>query len=444
MRISVKSRSLLIAAIVLAPTIAHADDGDDEVYLLPHPDAAWWLSGQLNVIGQTHDRFTSPYEGPHSLRHGREGKVSEVATIFGGYAITPTTEVLLDVESAGGDGLSTALGLAGFTNIDVVRNPSLGRAPYVARAIAHQIIPLSDETTEVERGPLRAFAKLPVRRIEIRAGKMSTVDTFDLNGPGSDSHLQFENWTVDNNGAYDYAADTRGYTLGATIEYQDRDWGARFGELLMPTVANGIDYDFDLAHARGEQLEVEWRAAPGGRPGVYRALAYWNHAKMGRYDDAIAQHVQIEDTRAVGRTKLGFGLNVEQEVADGAHVFGRVGWNDGENESFAYTEVDNTFELGGDLAGARWSRPHDKLGVVIVSNGLSKAHADYLAGGGLGFLLGDGALRYGRETFAEAYYTARAWRGISPAIDLQYIVNPGYNRDRGPVLVGGARLHIDF
>jgi len=434
-------KSYLLGLCLVLPSVARADD---DAYLLPHPDARWWLSGQLNVIAQAHDRFTSPYEGEHSLHHGREGKMSEVATIYGGVAVTDTTEVLIDLESAGGDGLSSALGLAGFTNIDVVRNPTLGRAPYVARAIVVQIIPLSADTIGVERGPMRAFARVPEKRIELRAGKLSTVDTFDLNSAGSDSHLQFMNWTADNDGAYDYAADTRGYTLGAQIEYQEPRWGARFGEMLMPTVANGIDYDYDLADARGEQLEIEVRGSVSGRPGVYRGLAFWNHARMGRYADANAMHVAIEDTRAEGRTKLGFGANVEQEIADGARAFARVGWNDGDNESFAYTEVDDTIELGAATDGARWSRDDDRAGAVIISNGLSEGHRDYLALGQAGFLLGDGALRYGRETIAEAYYTARAYRGVSPAIDVQYVVHPGYNVDRGPVLVGGVRLHIEL
>jgi high affinity Mn2+ porin len=449
---AVLSRRAVVPALALIACLswssrARADgDDDDDAYLLPHPDARWWLSGQLNVIGQAHGRFDSRYEGPHSLHHGREGAVSLVGTIFAGYQVTDTTELLVDGESAGGGGISDAVGLGGFTNLDVVRNPTLGAAPYLARVELHQIIALSDARVAVARGPLRGFSSLPARRLELRAGKMSTVDTFDQNGPGSDSHLQFMNWTADNNGAYDYAADTRGYTLGAVIEYQDVAWGARFAEMLMPTVANGIDYDFDLAHARGEQLEVEWREHLGGRPGVIRGLVFWNHARMGNYADAIARGLApvIEDTRAPGRTKLGFGLNGEHEVADGVRVFGRAGWSDGKNESFAYTEVDNTLELGADSDGARWSRPDDRVALVMVSNGLSPDHRDYLARGGQGFLLGDGNLRYGRESFVEAYYTARAYRGVSPSADVQAFVNPGYNADRGPVVVGSLRVHADF
>jgi carbohydrate-selective porin OprB len=280
---------------------------------------------------------------------------------------------------------------------------------------------------------------------------MGTVDVFDENAVGTDSHLQFMNWTIDNNGAYDYAADTRGYSLGATLEYWDW-WGAvRAGVFAMPTVANGIDYDFDLANARGQQLEVELHDCLAGHHGIVRVLGYLNDAKMGSYGEAIAAfRTGIDETpdvtkyRVAGRTKAGAGLGMEQELPADIRGFFRLGWSDGENESFAYTEVDNTILIGGDIRGASWGRADDKLGVAFVTNGLSALHRTYLALGGKGFLLGDGMLHYGREDIVEVYYTARAFRGISPAVDVQAIDHPGYNGDRGPVVVGSVRLHIDL
>jgi carbohydrate-selective porin OprB len=259
------------------------------------------------------------------------------------------------------------------------------------------------------------------------------------------------NWTIDNNGAYDYAADTRGYTLGAIVEYHDGPWAARFGEPLMPTVANGIDYDFDLVHARGENLELEVRPELGGRRGAVRLLGYLNHARMGSYAEAIGAfrsgvdaHPDITAHRAEGRLKYGLGLNIEQELSTTLRVFARVGWNDGATESFAYTEVDDTVALGLDWRGAAWLRPDDKVGLAAVTNGLSAAHETYLALGGDGFLLGDGALSYGREIVVEGYYTAHVWSGFFPAVDLQAIANPGYNRARGPAVVGSLRLHLEI
>lgn len=420
--------------------------------LLSHPDdVPWWLSGQINIISQYHGAFHAKYSGPNSLSSEAENATSLVATLYSGVKVSKTTEFLLNVESAGGGGISDALGLGGFTNLDVVRNPTLGAAPYLARAEIHQIIPISDDVVATERGPFRLFTSLPTQRIEIHAGKLSTVDFFDQNSVGSDSHNQFMNWTVDNNGAYDYAADTRGYTLGTVVEYQDRSWGLRFGEFLMPKVANGIDYDYDLRHARGENLEFEDRHQAFGRPGVVRVLAYLNHANMGSYKEAIDAFESGQDPtpditahREPGREKYGFGLNVEQEVTDTFRAFGRAGWNDGATESFAYTEVDDTLAAGFDYRGNPWNRPDDKIGCALVSNGLSTDHRTYLALGGQGFLLGDGALNYGREWILESYYTASVGRGFFPSFDIQFIENPGYNRDRGPVLVASFRLHVDI
>ncbi|HEY1812915.1 MAG TPA: carbohydrate porin [Kofleriaceae bacterium] len=438
-----------VGAAIFAIAPAAFADSDD--YVLPHPDARWWLSAQGNFIWQLQPGFDSPYEGAHSFLPDDHRALSYVATIYGSYRLSHLTAIVLAGESAGGSGLSEALGIAGFTNLDVVRNPSLGAVPYVAHAFVDQIIPLSDHWVTVDRDPLHPFPALPDHRIEIRAGKMSTVDWFDLNEGATDSHKQFMNWSVDNNGAYDYAADTRGYTLGLEAEYDAPQFAVRLGELLMPTVANGIDYDYGIGHARGEQVEGEWHECIAGHPGKLRLLAFANHADMGTYSVAIAEYNElivttpdITQTRKPGTLKYGFGLNDEQEVIAGVHVFGRIGWNDGKTESFVYTEIDNTVMVGGDLVGDRWKRPGDKLGLAGVTNGLSRDHATYLADGGLGFILGDGKLRYGREDILEAYYTARAYKGIFPAIDVQAIAHPGFNTDRGPVFVGSIRLHVEL
>jgi hypothetical protein len=441
-------RSVVIGTLLLSgPSIAIADDYDDGVYLLHHPDAPWWVSGQVNSILQAQPGFHSPYEGVNSFRPDDHAAISYVATLYAGYELTSTTAIVVAGESAGGGGLSAALGLAGFTNLDVVRNPALGPTPYVGHAFIDQVIPLSDTWVANDRSTLKVLRRVPDHRIEIRAGKMGMVDYFDANSVGTDSHLQFMNWTVDNNGAYDYAADTRGYTLGVVVEYAAPLWALRYGVALMPTVANGIDYDYGIGHARGEQVELELHECVTGHPGIVRLLGFWNHARMGNYDQAIAQYrdgsvarPDITATREQGRLKYGFGANVEQEITSRLHAFARIGWNEGQQESFAYTEVDNTLLVGFDLH----TRAHDKLGVAVVSNGISEAHRTYLALGGNGFLLGDGALHYGREDIVEAYYTTRAYRGISPAVDVQVIANPGYNMDRGPVVVGSLRLHIEI
>jgi hypothetical protein len=234
---------------------------------VPHRDDTWWwLSGQVNLIWQGHGRFTSPYEGDNSLRAAKEHALSRIWTVYTGLKLPLHTELLFDIESAGGGGLSDALGLAGFTNLDVVRNPTLGSTPYVARAMLHATIALSRDLADAQPNAFSLASHVPARRLEIRAGKLGMADFFDVNAVGSDSHLQFTNWTVDNNGAYDYAADTRGYTYAAMVEYDAPRWSLRFGEALMPTVANGIEMDWHVSRSRSENVELEWRLRPGITP----------------------------------------------------------------------------------------------------------------------------------------------------------------------------------
>lgn len=428
--------------------------GDDPALtLFPHSQTTrYWISGQDNIIFQYHPSFDTKYNGPNSFTAPANSATSNVSTLFLGYQLFRHTEVFFDVEEASGGGLSDGLGLAGFVNLDVVRNPMLSKAPYVARAMVRQIVPLTHQSAEGERGTFALATSLPVRRLEFRAGKFGVADFFDQNGPGSDSHFQFMNWTADNNGAYDYAADTRGYTYGVIAAYYDRNWSLQFGEMLMPKVANGIDLVWNLRRARAENYELDWHPKLAkDRDTVLRFLGFENHANMGVYKEAVANFLagktEAPDITAhASRTtvKYGFGVNMEQELTHNIRAFARWGWNEGQHESYAYTEVDETVQAGGDIAGDPWHRKHDKAGAVFISNGICSYHQQYLELGGKGFLLGDGKLNYGREAIFEAYYTAHLWRGFFAGPDLQHINNPGYNRDRGPVFVLGLRLHTEF
>jgi high affinity Mn2+ porin len=425
-------------------------------------DASWWLSGQANIIFQGRLPFHSLYQGKNSFRNSAEYKTSMVGTLYTGWrptrSIRYNNDLIFDLEAAEGRGLSEAFGLAGFTNLDVVRNPNLGKAPYIARYQIHQVIGLTNKTTSQEPGFFALAPSVPLRRVEFRIGKLTLPDFFDVNGPGGDSHLQFMNWTVDNNGAWDYAADTRGYTLGGMAEYDDRSWSIRYGLFAMPVIANGIDMDWAFSRAHGQNGEFELRHSfVPKRKGVTRLLFYANRAHMGTYREAVDDFLNGSDTAKYGITvpsiilhehfsalKYGFGYNTEQEVTENLRVFGRFGWNEGQHESFAYTEVDQTVELGADYTGTRWHRPIDKVGVAVVSNAIKRDHQEYLKLGGLGFLLGDGNLNYGRENIVEGYYTWHFWRGLNYSLDVQHIADPGYNRDRGPAWVGSVRAHVDF
>jgi high affinity Mn2+ porin len=426
---------------------------NDPESLLPHlADTRFWISGQANFIFQTHPSFHAPYSGANSLRPTYEKALSRVLTLYTGVQLDDSTELLLDIEEAGGNALSAGLGLAGDTNLDIVRNPSLSKGPYLARGMIHKVFGFSRDKVENERSALSLFSELPRRRLEVRFGKFSMVDFFDQNLVATDTHLQFTNWTVANNGAYDYAADTRGYTVGAVADYEDRDWGLRFAEVLMPKVANGSDLVYRPWQVHAENWEYELRRGfLHGKSGIVRVLAYRNHANMGIYRDAILaynEHLvprpEITNHPWNITLKYGFGANFEQHFTPNLAIFGRFGWNNGKTESFAYTEVDQTFAGGLGGYGQIWHRSHDRAGLAFVSNAICRYHQKYLANGGVGFLLGDGGLDYGRENIVESYYTAHVWRGIYVAPGLQHINNPGYNRDRGPVLVPSFRAHVEF
>src|ERR1700687_4142746 len=428
-------------------TIHEIDEADGRTFI---------AIGVQHINNPGYNRDRGPVVVPSLRLHlefsGYEKATSRVITLYTGVRLNNSTEVLVDIEEAGGAALSTGLGLAGNTDLDIVRNPLLSKEPYLGRAMIHKVFALSEDKIENPRSYLSLFDELPRRRLEIRLGKFSLPDFLDINSVGTDTHFQFMNWSVDNNGAWDYAADTRGYTVGAVADYEDRNWGFRFAEALMPKVANGIDLVWRPWQVHAENWEYELRrGVVPKKSGVVRLLAYTNYANMGIYRDAVAQFneglVKVPDITHhpwhITR-KYGFGINLEQNLTRNVTAYARWGWDDGRTESFAYTEIDSTFNQGIGVNGAQWHRKQDRAGIAFVSNGIKKDHQIYLADGGLGFLLGDGQLNYGRENIVESYYTAHVWRGIYLAPGVQYIVNPGYNRDRGPVVVPALRAHVEF
>jgi carbohydrate-selective porin OprB len=224
----------------------------------------------------------------------------------------------------------------------------------------------------------------------------------------------------------------------------------------MPLYANGQTLE-TLARARGENLELT--LTPQAVSTIVRLLAYRNTARMGNYREALASAAQTGSVPNVaasdreGRHKFGFGVNAEQPLTDEGEsgLFMRLGWNDGKTEDFAFTEVDRVASFGGQLSGTHWRRVDDRLGGGVAIEGLSAPHRDYLAAGGMGFLLGDGRLAYGHEQILETYYRAQWLWSLGPASvrtqlgpDFQYIQNPGFNRDRGPVRFYSVRLHLEY
>jgi carbohydrate-selective porin OprB len=286
-------------------------------------------------------------------------------------------------------------------------------------------------------------------RYSVTIGRFTVTDFFDTNRYTHDPRTQFMGWAIMYNGAWDYPADTRGYTWGWVHEFHARRWSLRYASAGMPRTANGLRFDRRVLRDRGDVFEGELRVAPHSHPGAIRLLSYFHRADAGTYAEAlrITSPNAVPDvtaTRRIGTLKYGFGLNVEQELRKDLGVFGRLGWNDGKTESFAFTAIDRLATAGVSLTGGSWKRPSDTAASAITVSGLSGVHATYLARGGLDFLIGDGALRYGREAIWESYYSARVLPGVFTTIDLQHVTNPAYNRDRGPLWIGSLRLHVEW
>ena len=419
---------------------------DDEQCRKP---TAKLLGAQTTFIGQDLPPFYAAYSGRMSLVSTGDRQLSQSYGVYTGACTVRGLAVYVDAEMIRGSGISHASGLAGVTNGDVLRQGSvdLGDGPYIARAFARWTIPfVSTQRDTIIAGIDELPGTVSSRRLEITAGKLAATDIFDLNRYANSTRTQFLDWVLFNDGAWDYAADTRGYSNGIAVAWITPRWSVRAGSFQMPTFANGNQFDNDIANARGDNVELTINAP---HDAVVRLLAYENHGRMGIYDDAIAiaeatgtiPDIAADD--APGRIKYGFGLNAEVPIADDGDtgLFGRLGWNDGRTESFVFTEVDRHASLGIQAAGRRWHRPDDVVGIAAVADGLSGPHRAYLAAGGYGFLLGDGALRYGPETIGEAYYRAQFGPHFAISPDAMFIANPGYNRDRGPATVLTLRVN---
>lgn len=442
---------LLVAAVLGAPCAIQAQtNGPQRPAAACRAPHAQLLGAQSTLIGQDLRPFRAAYSGPMSLDAAGDRQMSQSYGVYGGACVTSGLAVYVDAEMVRGAGISHASGVAAVTNGDVLRQGSvnLGDGPYVARAFLRYTIPLGSGSRDTIAPAMDAMpGVVAARRIEITAGKFAATDIFDLNRYANSTRTQFLDWVLFNNGAWDYAADTRGYSNGVAVAWITPRWAVRAGSFQMPTFANGNVFDGDLANARGDNVEL---TVAGPHDAVLRLLAYDNHGRMGNYAAATAiaaatgttPNIVADDAR--GRTKYGVGLNAELPIADdgGTGVFARWGWNDGRNESFVFTEVDVHASAGLQINGRRWHRDGDVIGIAAAVDGLSAGHRAYLAAGGTGFLLGDGVLRYGQETVGEAYYRLRVGAHIGLSPDVIAILNPGYNRDRGPAVVISARLSV--
>jgi high affinity Mn2+ porin len=374
-----------------------------------------------------------------------ELETSFTSTLYIGHKLWDGAGLYFDPEIQAGKGLSSTLGLAGFPNGEIYRvsNPQL-RAT-IARLFIRQSWNLGGSDDPVSDGPNQLPGPSRSTRINFTVGKFSLIDLFDNNAYSHDARSQFLNWSIMDNGAWDFAADTQGYTEGISFEAIMARWSLRYAEVLMPKHANGMAMDLRVGRAHSENLELERRHDLHRHPGAVRLMGYVNHAHMGNYRTTLetpADDMDITKSRTYSR-KYGFGMNAEQEIAKGVGVFFRGGWDDGHTESFVFTEIDRTASGGVSLKGDRWARKDDTLGIAFVANGICKDHREYLEAGGVGFIIGDGKLNYGKEEILEAYYSIAAGKHIVVSPDFQFVAHPAYNRDRGPVPIYAVRFHWD-
>ena len=406
-------------------------------------DQRWNIHFQATSIGQEHGSFPSPYEGANSLPPHPEKRVSITGTIFLTYRVNSWTQVVFNPEEAGGKGFGSVTGIAGFTNGEMPRVASATPTLYVARGYIQNTWALGGETEVRESGANQLAGKIPVRRLTLINGRFSLMDFFNTNKYSDDPRIQFMNWSLMYNGAWDYPADVRGYTVGSLQELTMRTWSLRAASTMMSTVANGPTLDTRIAKNRGEVVEWDHRHSPFGHAGVFRALGYLNRERAGTFRLApIVDGVpDLGPTRRPGTKKYGLTLDMEQEIAPNVGVFGRYGWSDGKTEAWEFTEIDRSLSGGVSINGNAWRRSRDTIGVAAVRNYLAGDQRCFLAAGGMGFNIGDGRLNYAPESIVESYYALGVTKQWTVTLDYQRVVNPAYNRDRGPVSVGSLRLH---
>ena len=434
------------------------------IYLIPFPVRScfaedstpaniedWSYHFQATAIAQGHGSFPSSYAGKNSLKSDNEVKETFTSTFYLGKRLGENTELYINPELTQGKGLSNTLGIAGFPNGEATHAGSSGTSlternvlwVSLARIFVRHTINLGDKLEMIEPDKNQLAGQQALKRFTITAGKLSAADIFDKNNYANDARTQFLNWALVNNGAWDYPADSKGYTVGLALELNQEEWAARLGSFMVPRVANGPDLDLHFWKAFGTVGELERRYEILNRKGVIRLLGFINRAHMGKYKDAIdSSDVDVTESRKY-RYKFGSGINLEQALTDDLGGFMRLGWNDGRTESWSFAEIDRTASLGLSLKGARWHRSNDTVGLAWVINGISKDHRDYLKAGGLGFMLGDGNLSYEGERCLETYYNLNIIKGTFLTFDYQLINNPGYNTDRGPVSVFSMRIHFE-
>jgi len=403
---------------------------------------------QFTEATQAHPSFFAKYSGANSMSSAPDSATAFVSTMYADLRLWPGAELLFNPEMSGGAGLSKTLGVAAFPSGIVYRVGDPAPAVYIARLALTQSIGLGGGKVVNEAGPNELAGKRDKNQLAITVGRLSVTDVFDANRFANDATTGFFNWALFASGAFDYPADTRGYTYGALADLTVNWWSLRGGIALEPLYANLNKIDFRLDKSRGLMFEGEVRYKIKHRPGAISMLTYLNTARMGSYEQVLANPNaygnNVMATRQDGRTKFGFALSMEQQITKTLGAFIRASINDGDSESWAFTEIDRCLAFGAVQSGKLWHRDRDEVGAAVVMSGLSPAHERYLQGGGVGWIIGDGALNYGAEVEGDIYYRFTLHDNLSISAIYQPIINPAYNQDRGPIHVFSARVHAAF
>jgi len=403
---------------------------------------------QLTTVTQYHPSFRAPYTGLNSLQTAEENATTLTSTFFWGIAVGKLFEFYVNPEIAGGAGLSSAKGIAGFTNGEAFRVGNPAPTIYMARAYIRRSFNLGGERDYFGESANQVNKTRTKKYFDLVVGKFSIADFFDNNKFSHDPRSQFFNWSLMSGGGWDYPANVRGYTWGAMAEFGTESFKARFATVMVPTEANGNKMDTRIGQARSHALETERRVILFGQQGTIRTLLYYTIAHMGSYNESIALNPVAPDitaTRKYSRNKYGGVVNLELPLSKAWGLFARGSWNDGKNETWAFTEIDESLSLGFVQKEGFLKRQSDEIGFATVVNGLSDQHKDYLARGGYGFIVGDGSLNYKSEWITEVYYKINLfYPGFWLTPDYQFVVNPAYNKDRGPAHVISLRAHIEL
>ena len=432
---------LLAAVALLAPIAAWADDASAPQDFTVH--------GQATFTDQSYLPFNSPYAGANSLPGAAQGRETFDATLFIGVRPWADAEIWAGPEIDQGFGLQNTLGVAGFPSGEAYK---VGRTnPYLRfdRLFLRQTIDLGGASSKIDPDIMQLAGSQTENRLVFTVGRFAVTDIFDGNAYAHDPRHDFLNWTLIDAGTFDYAADAWGYTVGAAAEWYQGRWTWRAGLFDLSSVPNSQKLDpgfeqFQLV------AEIERRYSLIGKDGAVVVTGFLSRGRMGLFSDAVAlgeaedAAPNTADVRRY-RSRPGVSLDVQQDLGGGFGAFARAGWADGHVEPYEFTDVDESVSGGLSVNGKRWGRNDDTIGLAGVVNAISKDHQAYLAAGGLGILVGDGRLpHYGTENILETYYDIALRRFLHLTVDYQFVDNPGYNPDRGPVSVFAARLHAQF